>query len=364
VVVALETREDSVLRIRDGAEKAGCDVAACGRVEDMLELPVATHDRIQALFADAALLNNGSLEHLLRCFPLTPCFLLVDETDAVAEPSTEAVAREDSVILGRLTRPLEENALRRALGAAAHFAARRDEAFERHVFRNLPLFLEEPIARVIHDLNNQITGLKGGVDLLNYSIESRNDAGEDDKTRRYMDQFILPSLSQIENLIMTWRRMRESHAEKVGPTDLATVVRRAIRLAAAPGEWGNIWLRTGDREQPFRRLDANSGDEPLVWCLGNKRNLVTAIAHILRNAIEATANREEPHIVIAFGKSAEDTVFVRVEDNGPGIDPELKSDVWRSFFSTKNQFGLGLSLAKQVVDRLQGQVELAESSRG
>ena len=48
----------------------------------------------------------------------------------------------------------------------------------------------------------------------------------------------------------------------------------------------------------------------------------------------------------------EGNVIVRVEDNGPGIEPEILDRIFDPFFTTKNVgegTGLGLGIAHQII---------------
>jgi signal transduction histidine kinase len=61
----------------------------------------------------------------------------------------------------------------------------------------------------------------------------------------------------------------------------------------------------------------------------------------------------------ALRNGAMDGVEICVEDTGPGIPASLALRVFEPFFSTKpNGIGLGLSIAKQVVERHGGTIEL------
>ncbi len=49
-----------------------------------------------------------------------------------------------------------------------------------------------------------------------------------------------------------------------------------------------------------------------------------------------------------------------IEDNGAGVGPELESQVFRPFFTTKAQgSGIGLSLAQQAISSQGGGLSLA-----
>ncbi|MFW6286819.1 MAG: ATP-binding protein, partial [Candidatus Sumerlaeota bacterium] len=100
---------------------------------------------------------------------------------------------------------------------------------------------------------------------------------------------------------------------------------------------------------------------------GNPRLLPTAVAHLVRNALEATEDHPHGKVLIQLNRSSEPGMWsLVVYDNGPGIDPDHQSDIWRSFFTTKEglRTGMGLSLTKQIVDKCNGQITVVPSPLG
>ena len=56
-----------------------------------------------------------------------------------------------------------------------------------------------------------------------------------------------------------------------------------------------------------------------------------------------------------------DAVVVRVVDNGPGVPAEVRDRIFDPFFTTKpigEGTGLGLDIARRLVQRHNGQIEL------
>jgi signal transduction histidine kinase len=92
--------------------------------------------------------------------------------------------------------------------------------------------------------------------------------------------------------------------------------------------------------------------------------LALALANIVQNALEATESRQEGRVALEIDHAPDNMVALRVFDNGEGICEEIRPHIWRSFFSTKRKLGLGLSIAKQVIDKLQGQIECVPSHLG
>jgi signal transduction histidine kinase len=74
------------------------------------------------------------------------------------------------------------------------------------------------------------------------------------------------------------------------------------------------------------------------------------LINLVRNAEEALAGRPTGTIVLRTRRAPGDRVSIEVEDNGPGIPPDVLTRLFDPFFSTKEGgTGLGLALTQQIV---------------
>jgi signal transduction histidine kinase len=84
-----------------------------------------------------------------------------------------------------------------------------------------------------------------------------------------------------------------------------------------------------------------------------------ALVNLLRNACEAAAGR-----VLLRGEAGPDgTLRVAVEDDGPGVPPEILPKLFTPFFSTKESgTGLGLALVAKIAGLHAGEVSVGRSA--
>lgn len=84
---------------------------------------------------------------------------------------------------------------------------------------------------------------------------------------------------------------------------------------------------------------------------------------LLSNASEAMASGGACRIYLADGSG--DRLKISVADDGEGVKPELVSELFRPFFTTKPKgLGLGLPFAKRIVERFAGSIELENLAAG
>jgi signal transduction histidine kinase len=102
---------------------------------------------------------------------------------------------------------------------------------------------------------------------------------------------------------------------------------------------------------------------------GDVEKLRRVTLNLLRNARDALeeAGTPTPCVVVMAGENLAGTeVWLRVRDNGPGMDEEVRRRIFDPFYTTKSDgTGLGLALSKKVVESHGGSMEVqSDSSSG
>ena len=105
--------------------------------------------------------------------------------------------------------------------------------------------------------------------------------------------------------------------------------------------------------------------EPGLRVSGYAVQLEQVLVNLIANALDAVADVKEPAIDIEV-RAAQDTVRIRIADNGPGIPPEVVERIFRPFMTTKpigKGLGLGLSSTYGIVQDFRGRMH-AENRAG
>jgi two-component system, NtrC family, nitrogen regulation sensor histidine kinase NtrY len=108
-------------------------------------------------------------------------------------------------------------------------------------------------------------------------------------------------------------------------------------------------------------------DDPGLVLQADRHLLEQVLLNLLRNAAQASAGRPTVAQVRVQARRAHSggRVLIDVEDNGPGIPPALRDEVFLPFFTTRaDGHGVGLSLARQIVLAHGGSIRVEDSALG
>jgi signal transduction histidine kinase len=109
------------------------------------------------------------------------------------------------------------------------------------------------------------------------------------------------------------------------------------------------------------KFSFDAPEKLVINCFPGQLN--QAILNILINAIQAVPDQGEVSMKVA---SDNEQVHIIIEDNGPGIPPEIQSRIFDPFFTTKpvgSGTGLGLSITyKIIVEQHKGSIRVQSDS--
>lgn len=184
-----------------------------------------------------------------------------------------------------------------------------------------------------HQLGTPLSSLGGWVELL-------EERASDDSSHAAV-RHMRGDLERLDRVAHRFERIgREPKFEEV---DVPALVRRVVSyFQARVPTLANTVAIESTIETPLRVVQ---GDPVLLeW----------ALEVLTKNAIDALAGRGG-HVWVTAESGADDAVVIRVADDGPGIPRELRARVFEPGFSTKQSgWGIGLSLAKRIVEENHG----------
>lgn len=192
----------------------------------------------------------------------------------------------------------------------------------------------EMSAAVAHSIRNPLASIRT-------SAELQRELGHDDSG---LHTEITHNVDRIEHLVRTLLSYSREPAEPLSGTDLSPVLSEAAQRFAP------------DLAARGRRLEAEFPSD-LGGVAGDPVVLAQLFNSLLANAAEATEDGGRVRLV-AFRHGQ--GVRVEVHNTGAVIEPQHLSDIYKPFFTTKPRgLGLGLPLAKRIVQRLGGSIDIS-----
>jgi CHASE2 domain-containing sensor protein/signal transduction histidine kinase len=197
-----------------------------------------------------------------------------------------------------------------------------------------------------HDIRSPITSLLA---LTHSKLVSEGSAEE---LAQRIRPLALRSLKLADDFLQQ-ARAEATDANSFSDTDFVSVIHNAM---------GDVYAQAQQRE--IRLVTQLEVEE--VWLQGNVALLERALTNLLSNAIKFSP---EGGVVTVHLTRQGEWLECCVQDQGPGIAPELREQIFQPFYYSDRQaqspragVGLGLSLVKVVADKHAGSIRLRDAS--
>jgi signal transduction histidine kinase len=203
--------------------------------------------------------------------------------------------------------------------------------------------LEELSASIAHEIRNPITAAKSLVQQL----------GEDPSSTENVEyaNIALQELDRVEKSIS--HLLRYAREEEMNPRQMKLVdaIEGALETMRERIQTAGVKVR--------RDFDA-AGE-----LVGDPEQLRRVFINVIGNALDAfaEARTDSPSLAIGVGENLGGSeIWARVKDNGPGMDPDTQSRIFKPFFTSKaNGTGLGLAITRKLVDAHGGSIEVTSA---
>lgn len=214
-----------------------------------------------------------------------------------------------------------------------------------------------------HELKNPLAGIRGAAQLLEAELSEPDDLE--------LTALITTEVDRIGRLADQMEKFGAVEKGTLVPFNVHTILRKASLLFQSQSH-ENIQIK-------------ECYDPSLPPVLGDQDALMQVVVNLISNAIEAIKSApsnehdgEQPIREANFGQIEIMTLYrtgirrrlkdgttmslpmeIRIIDNGPGIDADLKARIFQPFVTSKaNGHGLGLALVSKIIAEHDGLIDL------
>ena len=207
----------------------------------------------------------------------------------------------------------------------------------------------QTVAGLAHGVKNLITGLEGGMYMLNSGIGK----GNLDRVTKGMEM-LERNIERVSTFVKEFLNFSKGRTIKAGLCDPVEIAEEVVDLYSPKAAELGIAL-AGEQDGDIR--PASMDCESMHECLTN----------LVGNAIDACRMSEDSEKCHVWVKTYEqdNTIVYEVKDDGCGMDYEVKRKVFTTFFTTKGLggTGIGLLMTKKIVQEHGGRIDM-ESEPG
>jgi signal transduction histidine kinase len=215
-----------------------------------------------------------------------------------------------------------------------------NDALKREIQEKEPKVWQARAAvELVHDLANPLTVLIGYAGLL--SGEAKKIAGAGGSTAALLAEYaevVERSAGYCQHLAENWRKATRQ-STSFAPVDIVDLLREVKRVI-------------------FFSSDTIRISGPMAAAvLGAKFELSRVLQNLIRNSLEAGSKKIDVKVSLST-----DSVSVKIQDDGCGMDDITREKAWQGDFTTKaSGTGLGLSICRHLIGVHGGQLTLAST---
>jgi signal transduction histidine kinase len=199
--------------------------------------------------------------------------------------------------------------------------------------------LGELATGLAHEIRNPLAGIAGVIEIIGRDLPTTSPA-------RAVVKEVRVEIAQINRILTDLLQTARPHPPEIRRSDLNTTVEHAVMLARQQALSKPIQIEL-KKDPVLPEVEHDSGQIHQV------------LLNLLLNSIQAMEGSGK--ITVDLERQDESAAIV-VTDSGKGIPPETLPNIFRPFYTTKgNGTGLGLSLARRIVEEHHGRIDVSSA---
>ncbi len=196
--------------------------------------------------------------------------------------------------------------------------------------------MDEMISGIAHEIKNPLASLAGSIQLL------REDTAPGSREDRLM-KIILRETDRLKTIVNEIRLFAKPGKANAVPIKIHQVILDVVALFMNTEEFKN-------RIQIITRLDEG------LFVLIDPVHFQQILWNLIKNAAQAIP--ENGRVIITLTSPRNQRIYLTIEDNGQGIDPDNARHIFDPFFTTKSEgTGLGLPIIHRLIETYDGLID-------
>ncbi len=188
-------------------------------------------------------------------------------------------------------------------------------------------------AAIVHDLKNPIITIRG------FSRRIMQRKGDIDTAARIVNDSAKHMEAIVHNVLDFARAVQLDRRED----NINRVLEKACESCETKAADAGVALS----------LDLPAG--PVIGDF-DSIHMQRALVNLISNAIEASAKHD---VVAVSSEAVDDSISVRIKDNGKGMDKEALENIFIPFYTSKSSgTGIGTAIAKKVIEGHKGRIRV------
>jgi len=199
--------------------------------------------------------------------------------------------------------------------------------------------LGEMATGLAHEIRNPLAGIAGVIEIIGRDLPSTSPA-------RAVVKDVRQEVARINHIVTDLLHTARPHPPRVRKSDLNVTVEHAVML--------------GRQQALAKSTDITlHKDSSLPEVEHDSDQIHQVMLNLLLNALQAIDKSGKISVTL---KGQGDTAIIEVSDNGRGIPAQELPNIFRPFYTTKGDgTGLGLSLARRIIEDHQGRIEVTSA---
>lgn len=212
-----------------------------------------------------------------------------------------------------------------------------EKNLELQVRRNEKLVaMGELAAGVAHEVRNPLNSISIVIQRLLFEFEP---VAQKDKYQKLIST-IREEIARINKIIEQFLKFAKRPKLNLKVENISDIVLKSIEVISPEAK--NIKIVKNIESNLYLKVDSDQ--------------ILQALINILKNSIQAI---EKDGIIEVTLFSVDEGVYIKIKDNGKGIDKENLNKIFNLYYTTKsNGTGIGLSIVNQIISDHNGKIEV------